>query len=247
MDQNTLNKVKVAGIVLNWIEELAPKMYPYVEFIKNEDETEGKYRIAELKGEGQEIHEIMERKYLKWYACVLELLQEYYPEKVGEFTAAYENALPYVTLECKPKLPNSCKMQFEFFKYLTAQKTILSHLFARISSMEITEREPEDKQATEVRKTPIRIPVEMKGAIFEQAVKPVLDEEILKIMERLAKNNNATPMVADVFEEILACDASDIEKVNCGCERLRQMCGDDEPCNETLKQLEPIFNIISRL
>ncbi|MGM0770664.1 MAG: hypothetical protein ACQESU_03550 [Halobacteriota archaeon] len=247
MDQKTLNKVKVAGIVLNWIEELAPKMYPYVEFIKNEDESEGKYRIAELNGEGQEIHEIMERKYLKWYACVLELLQEYYPEKVEEFTAAYENVLPYVTLECKPKLPNSCKMQFEFSKYLTAQKTILSHLFARISSMEITESEPEEKEATEVRNVFIKVPVEIRGAIFEQAIKPVLDEEILKIIEKAGHNEGTTSRIENLFEEIISSDTSDLEKIKATCESLQQICQENGSYTESLNQLEPVFKIISRL
>jgi len=242
MDQKTLNKIRVAGIVLNWIEELAPKMYPYVEFIKNEDESEGKYRIAELTGEGLEIHEIMERKYLKWYACVLEMLQEYYPEKVDEFTAAYENALPYVTLDHKPKLANSCKMQFEFFKYLTAQKTILSHLFAKMSAMEIKESKPEESEVV-VESTPVDVPAEMKGAIFEQAIKPVLDGEIKK----LAQDETISTRVADITGEILACNGSDIKKVRSGCERLQQICRDDASCKENIKQLEPLFNIISRL
>lgn len=243
MDQKTLNKVRVAGIVVNWIEELAPKMYPYVEFIKNENESEGKYRIAELKGEGLEIHEIMQRKYLKWYDCVLEMLQEYYPEKVEEFTAAYENALPYVTLDHKPKLANSCKMQFEFFKYLTAQKTILSHLFARMSTMEITESEPENEDVADVKNERIAVPPEMKGAIFEQAIKPVLDEEIKKLL----KDERTPTRVVDITEDMLACNGSDIKKVSSGCERLQQICRDDASCKESMKQLEPLFNIISRL
>ena len=143
MDSRTFNKVKVAGIVVNWIEELAPKMYPYVEFIKNEDQSQGKYRITELTGEGLEIHEIMLRKYLKWNDCVLDMLEEFYPEKVEDFRNAYNSALPYITLDINPRFANSWKLQFEFIKYLTAQKTILSHLFARMSTMEITE-EPDE-------------------------------------------------------------------------------------------------------
>ncbi|WP_440953256.1 hypothetical protein [Methanococcoides sp. FTZ1] len=247
MDQKTLNKVRVAGIVVNWIEELAPKMYPYVEFIKNEDESEGKYRIAELKGEGLEIHEIMQRKYLKWYDCVLEMLQEYYPEKVEEFTAAYENILPYVTLDHKPKLANSCKMQFEFFKYLTAQKTILSHLFARMSTMEITESEPEDNKIIDIESAPAEVPPEMKGAIFEQAIKPVLDEEIRKIMDILTHDERTTTEIEDLLGEMASCDPSDVETVNSGYESLKNLCKDNEFCKENIKKLEPIFNIISRL
>ena len=141
MDRKTFNRVRLASIVLNEIEDLAPKMYPFLEFEKNEDESEGKYRILPLVGEAKESQAILSVEYQKWAVEVLDLLQIFYPQKVDEFTDAYRSALPYVTLELKPKMANSHKLKFEFIKYLTEQRTILSHLFAKVSAMEITDDE----------------------------------------------------------------------------------------------------------
>ncbi|WP_135606472.1 hypothetical protein [Methanococcoides sp. NM1] len=247
MDQKTFNKVRVAGLVVNEIEDLAPKMYPYVEFVKNEDESEGKYSVTPLSGEGLEMHEMLQNKYQKWYACVLELLEQYYPEKAEEFTQAYENAIPYVTLECKPRVPNSCKMQFEFVKYLTAQKTILSHLFSRISTMEITESEPDTIESEDVGITGGEIPLEMKALLFKQAIKPVLDEEIQKFRDKLVQEKCELREVTDLSEDIIASDAADIEQIKTKCTSLQQTCRKDTLCTENIKQLATLFNIISRL
>ncbi|WP_445474962.1 hypothetical protein ACT9XH_11495 [Methanococcoides methylutens] len=246
MENNTFNKVRIAGLVVNEIEDMAPKMYPYVEFVKNEDESKGKYSITQLSGEALEIHEVLLPKYQKWYACVLELLQKYYPEKADEFTAAYENAIPYVTLECKPRIPNNHKMQFEFIKYLTAQKTILSHLFSRIASMEITESEPH-VESTDVEITSEEIPLEMKVLLFEQTIKPILDEEIQNFRDKMAQEKCTLKEASDLSEEIIASNAADIEQVRSKCDRLVQICQEDELCAENIKQLTPLFNIISRL
>ncbi|NYT19692.1 MAG: hypothetical protein GKC08_05320 [Methanosarcinales archaeon] len=247
MENNTFNKIRIAGLVIKEIEDMAPKMYPYVEFVKNEDESEGKYSVTELSGEALEIHEVLLPKYQKWYACVLELLQRYYPEKADEFTTAYENAIPYVTLECKPRVPNSHKMQFEFIKHLTAQKTILSHLFSKIASMEITESEPEAIESTDVEIATEDIPLEMKVLLFGQTIKPVLDEEIKNFRDKLAQKKCTLNEVADLSEEIITSDASDIEQVRSKCDRLVQICQKDELCAENIKQLAPLFNIMSRL
>ncbi|KGK98310.1 hypothetical protein LI82_11380 [Methanococcoides methylutens] len=247
MDKNTFNRVRVAGLVINEIEDLAPKMYPYVEFVKNEDESEGKYSITPLSGEGAEMHEMMLDKYRKWYACVLELLEQYYPEKADDFTKAYESAIPYVTFECKPKVPNSFKMQFEFIKHLTAQKTILSHLFSKMSTMEITESEPDTIESDEVCETEEKIPREMTALLFKQAIKPVLDEEIKKFTDKLSQEKAALDKVGELSEDIITSDAADIEQIKTKCTNLQQTCQKDDLCKENIKQLAPIFDIISRL
>lgn len=247
MDHKTFNRVRIAGLVVNEIGDLAPKMYPYVEFVKNEDESKGKYSVAPLSGEALEIHEILLPKYQKWYDCVLELLQQYYPEKADEFTKAYENAIPYLTLKCKPRVPNSHKLQFEFFKYLTAQKTILSHLYSRISSMEITESEPEAMESRYPDTAAEEIPQEMKALLFRQAVKPVLDEEIQKFRDKLVRDKCELGEITGLLEEIVAGDATDIENINSKGTRLQQICRKNALCTENIKQLAPILNIISRL
>ncbi|WP_135609850.1 hypothetical protein [Methanococcoides sp. AM1] len=247
MDKNTFNRVRIAGLVINEIEDLAPKMYPYVEFVKNEDESEGKYSVTPLSGEGLEVHEILLNKYQKWYACVLELLEQYYPEKAEEFTQAYEKAILYATLECKPRVPNSFKMQFEFVKYLTAQKIILSHLFSRISTMEITETEPDAIESRDVVIAEGEIPVEMKALLFKQAIKPVLDEEIQKFVDKIARDDSALSKVSDIAEDIIASDAADIEQIKTKCTSLQQICRKDDLCTENMKELGTLFNIISRL
>ncbi|ABE52391.1 hypothetical protein [Methanococcoides burtonii] len=241
MDQKTFNRVRLASIVLNEIEDLAPKMYPFLEFEKNKDESEGKYRLLPLVGEAKESQAIFSVKYQKWAVEVLDLLQRFYPQKVDEFTAAYQSALPYVTLELKPKMANSHKLKFEFTKYLTEQRTILSHLFAKVSAMEITDDECDMNEDVECGFTDNCL------RVFRAAVQPVLETEINTFKANLSERNGDFKEIIDMADLINDAATNDVSKLINKCNSLRKLCAENVECEDAIRSLTPVFDIIGRM
>ncbi|NPE28239.1 hypothetical protein HNV12_09775 [Methanococcoides sp. SA1] len=241
MDQKTFNRVRLASIVLNEIEDLAPKLYPFLEFEKNGDESEGKYRILPLVGEAKESQAIFSVEYQKWAVEVLDLLQRFYPQKVDEFTAAYQSALPYVTLELKPKMANSHKLKFEFMKYLTEQRTILSHLFAKVSAMEITDDECDMSEDVECVFTDNCL------RVFRAAVQPVLESEINTFKANLSEIDVDLKTILDMADQINDAATNDVGKLVNRCNSLRKLCAEKVECEIAIRPLMPVFDIISRM
>lgn len=241
MDRKTFNRVRLASIVLNEIEDLPAKMYPFLEFEKNENEAEGKYRILPLVGEAKESQAIFSVEYQKWSEEVLDLLQRFYPQKVDEFTDAYRSALPYVTLELKPKTANSHKLKFTFIKYLTEQRTILSHLFAKMSSMEITDDECDMNRDVECGFTDNSL------RVFRAAVQPVLETEINTFKANLSERNGDFKAILDMADQINDAATNDVSKLINKCNSLRKLCAENAECEDAIRSLTPVFDIIGRM
>ncbi|MCD4821217.1 MAG: hypothetical protein K8R11_03920 [Methanococcoides sp.] len=241
MDRKTFNRVRLASIVLNEIEALPAKMYPFLEFEKNENEAEGKYRILPLVGEAKESQAIFSVEYQKWSEEVLDLLQRFYPQKVDEFTNAYRSALPYVTLELKPKVANSHKLKFTFIKYLTEQRTILSHLLAKMSSMEITDDECDLNGDVECGFTDNSL------RVFKSAVQPVLEAEINTFKANLSEKDGDFKAILDMADQINDAATNDVSKLINKCNGLRKLCAENVECEDAIRSLTPVFDMIGRM
>ncbi len=125
------HEIKLANWLSTEIIAYSKQLFPLMEFVEAEGESDGPskiYRYGEPIPEAKEILDILPGKYEEWSTKCRPLLEKYFPGELEDFNCSYEVVKNVLSSDYRTKIPNTNKAYMEFHKHIMTQVTIASHL-----------------------------------------------------------------------------------------------------------------------
>ncbi len=129
------HEIKLANWLSTEIITYSKQLFPLMEFVDAEGESDGGskiYRYDEPIPEAREILDTLSAKYEEWCTKCRPLLEKYFPGELEDFNRSYEVVKNVLSSEYRTKVPNTNKAYMEFHKHIMTQVTIASHLSKKL-------------------------------------------------------------------------------------------------------------------